>query len=546
MKDQLSMFGPVNLPDTPSVISSLAAGSGVTRSGKRAGQTIGPSTLAAAPVHPSLRRAKARGLMTLVTSGLYGIPSSASAGLQSSLENNLQRQLDSAGSTLFVETWKRRATPLRRRYWEHTASARRTSGGDCTSLPTPTTHDVTTRGNSEADNHYYPHDLSNAAMLAATSTPQAADASGGGQAKRALRSQRENGVAQSANLNDYAMLAAVPTPMAGSPATETYNAAGNTDYSRRIVELAMVRTPSTSDAERGAHPNPDAKAGQHSLVTEVKLSSVPTPDCNPDLPNSSTNRGSDYGGERRRLTLCGLGPVAQLTTVATPRAEDSESPGRHRGNADGLCSQTQLSAVPTPNTRDFKSASASAEFLAEQQAQVRGQNLSVDVQLSTVATPKASDGDGGRTVKTPGGNSHLQIEARLSTVATPTCPAPHDSDQTAGRSRPRNGYGQDPSIQASLCVPGAAQGGSTPSTPSPQPLQEQPAVSGLTATGGTEPTKSSGQLNPEYSLWLQGIPVEWVSFGSLATASASRSRSSSLKPTLKPEPASKPKKAGKV
>ena len=360
--------------------------------------------------------------MTLVTSGLYGIPSSASAGLQSSLENNLQRQLDSAGSTLFVETWKRRATPLRRRYWEHTASARRTSGGDCTSLPTPTTHDVTTRGNSEADNHYYPHDLSNAAMLAATSTPQAADASGGGQAKRALRSQRENGVAQSANLNDYAMLAAVPTPMAGSPATETYNAAGNTDYSRRIVELAMVRTPSTSDAERGAHPNPDAKAGQHSLVTEVKLSSVPTPDCNPDLPNSSTNRGSDYGGERRRLTLCGLGPVAQLTTVATPRAEDSESPGRHRGNADGLCSQTQLSAVPTPNTRDFKSASASAEFLAEQQAQVRGQNLSVDVQLSTVATPKASDGDGGRTVKTPGGKLSLTDRSETEHSGDPHLP----------------------------------------------------------------------------------------------------------------------------
>ena len=45
--------------------------------------------------------------------------------------------LDSAGSTLFVEKWKRRVTPLRRPYWEHTAQGLRTSDSDCGSWRSP-------------------------------------------------------------------------------------------------------------------------------------------------------------------------------------------------------------------------------------------------------------------------------------------------------------------------------------------------------------------------------------------------------------------------
>lgn len=365
MKDQLSMFGAASLPDTPNATSLPAAASGPTRSGKQAGRMTDPSIPEAAPAHPSLKRAKDWGLMMIVTSGLSGIPSSASAVLQSSLESSLMRRLDSAGSTLFAETWKRRVTPLRRRYWEHTASVPRIGDSGFTSVPTPTSQD---------------HKSDGPKVLARIGTDQMRDTDQG--------------------LRNFAQLATVPTPMAGSPATEAYNAAGNSDYSRRIVELAALPTPNAMEG------------GQNS-------------------------RGGSRIGE---LLKGGI--------------------------------------------------------------------------------------------------------VKLATVATPTCPAPHDSDQTAGRSRPRDGYGQDLSIQASLCVPGAAWDGSTPSKPSPQPSQEQPEVSGQTATGGAEPTKSTGQLNPEYSLWLNGIPVEWVSFGSLATQSVSRSRSRSSAVTSKPGPALKPKKAG--
>jgi len=47
------------------------------------------------------------------------------------------QRLDTAGSTLFNLTWKRKVTPLGRRYLERAASGRRIAGSDCTSWPTP-------------------------------------------------------------------------------------------------------------------------------------------------------------------------------------------------------------------------------------------------------------------------------------------------------------------------------------------------------------------------------------------------------------------------
>ena len=47
-----------------------------------------------------------------------------------------------------------------------------------------------------------------------------------------------------------AQLAGWSTPMAGSPGTEDYNPAGNTDSSRKTVELASWPTPNTEDCKR--------------------------------------------------------------------------------------------------------------------------------------------------------------------------------------------------------------------------------------------------------------------------------------------------------
>jgi hypothetical protein len=139
MSAQLSMFGQEISADTPNAISSQELESGPTPCASPDGLITDPSGQEAARARHSRQRAKGEGLTTLVTSGRSGIPSSASAALQLSLENRLMMRLDTAGSTLFRLTWKRRSTPLRRPYLERAVSVPRTSARDFISWPTPCT-----------------------------------------------------------------------------------------------------------------------------------------------------------------------------------------------------------------------------------------------------------------------------------------------------------------------------------------------------------------------------------------------------------------------
>lgn len=241
--------------------------------------------------------------MTLVTSGLIGHDSSASADLQRFLESRLMTRLDTAGSTLFKLTWKGRTTPLGRRYLERAASVRRTSGSDCTSSvkgwqtpearnqdgyqvvngkkwprlgaeakmaawPSPQAHDERKRGNTEADHHHFPHDLSNAVEIA----------------------------------------------------TETCNAAGNTDSGRKTVWLASGWNTPTGEDVKTDGPRAMMRWERHLTKGEPLPTSV------------------------QRLR----NQAQALVGWATPRSEDSECVGAHRGIADGLHSQAKLAAWVSP------------------------------------------------------------------------------------------------------------------------------------------------------------------------------------------------------
>jgi hypothetical protein len=131
------MFDRETSPDIVNTISSLALESGVTPCVSPDGPMIDLFGREVARVPVSQRPGKGQGLMTLVTSGLIGRDSSASADLQRSLESRLMTRLDTAGSTLFKLTWKGRTTPLGRRYLERAASGRRTSASGFTSWLTP-------------------------------------------------------------------------------------------------------------------------------------------------------------------------------------------------------------------------------------------------------------------------------------------------------------------------------------------------------------------------------------------------------------------------
>ena len=190
--------GPAISGATINATFSLGSADGLTRSPSPDGTDLfGQAVVRASRSAPQESKAAA---MTSDIYGLHGFGSSASVALTLSLANKLRARLGSGGSTEYSQTWRRKVTPRGRRYWAHTASARRTDDNGCIGWPTPNV------------------------------------ATGGGyinQEKAAARMASGHQI----NLRDAVLMAGWPTPMAGSPATENYNAAGNTDSSRKTVAL---------------------------------------------------------------------------------------------------------------------------------------------------------------------------------------------------------------------------------------------------------------------------------------------------------------------
>lgn len=146
MTDPSPRYLQPTLWDTPNATSSPASAGGPLPSASPGGPMTGPSGPEAAPASRSVPPGKAKVAPTLATSGPSGSASSASAALSQSLGNRLRQRLGTAGSTLFRQTWKAKATPSGRWCWAHTASAPRTGDSGCGSWPTPIQNDSEKRG----------------------------------------------------------------------------------------------------------------------------------------------------------------------------------------------------------------------------------------------------------------------------------------------------------------------------------------------------------------------------------------------------------------
>jgi hypothetical protein len=86
--------------------------------------------------------------------------------------------------------------------------------------------------------------------------------------REALKAKYGNGNGFGLTLGQASSLAGWPTPMAGSPETEDYNPAGNTDSSRKTVALVSGPPPSGSPALTG-------KRGQLSPYFSLYLMGYP-------------------------------------------------------------------------------------------------------------------------------------------------------------------------------------------------------------------------------------------------------------------------------
>ena len=210
-----------------------------------------------APVNLSPTQAKERGLLTSGTYGRTGTGSSNSANLTLFLASRLKALTHVSGSTLFKMTWKDAALPSGRSLPLLRATARRTSD------------------------------------IARILWPTAADASGGGQAKRGLPEARHG-----SNLNDFALLAAWPTT-------------------------------TTRDHKDGAEcPNVDLNA---LLGRQVWLSSWPSPTVGnatgSQMAKDASATGKRANGGKATVSLNAVAKVAHWPTTTTSDAASSGAMG---------------------------------------------------------------------------------------------------------------------------------------------------------------------------------------------------------------------------
>lgn len=253
----LSTCGPASSPDTTSATSSPALADGRSPSDSPAGQMTDLFGQALAPASPSAPPARARRPMTNATCGLAGFLSSPSGALQSSLESRLRRQLDGAGSMLFSLTWKQKATPAGRPYFQLAASGLRTSGPGPGSWP----------------------------------TTKANDGVRGGQAKRAG--------GRRSNLLDTVMIASWPTPVVPNGGRTTNTTKKRADgKTGQVVLDALVRTVMSPWPTATSRDWKSSASNQHGInarpLNEVaRLASWGTPRVTANGNHGSPKRATD-------------------------------------------------------------------------------------------------------------------------------------------------------------------------------------------------------------------------------------------------------------
>lgn len=252
------------------------------------GRSLGAGTLTpcSQDIHV-LRSALRESASGTKTPGTYG-PTSAGSSASYSPDGAFSRMLPGtfpSGSTPCCETYEKWATRLRLAYSRRSKQARRMKGNGCSLWPTVISQDAKQSGHA---------------------------ATGTGQAEKLAFA-----------------VATWPTPMAGTPAQNGNNAAGNKDFTRRAEELAA-----------GLWKTPDVPNGGRSM------------------PDGTTETGLTPDG--KKLTV---GLENQTRMWGTPRGSDGEKGGPNMSfGAGGTPLPTMAAHWPTPASRDQKGENGAAHM----------------------------------------------------------------------------------------------------------------------------------------------------------------------------------------
>lgn len=174
------------------------------------------------------------------------------------------------------------------------------------------------------------------------------------------------------------------------------------------------------------------------------------------------------------------GHAESLESWERRKAQEYEKyPGKGLGSGS-LEVIAQMTSWPTPGAKDGDKSVRTAEGAAKEADRKGWNNDLCTAALSSWATPAARDWKGATHEKWGANARPLNEQAALASWATPTA---RDHQRGVKPPRPWN---------------------------TGVPLSQQVADLGQTSNGSPAATGGAGQLNPAFSLWLMGYPIEWA------------------------------------
>ena len=256
------------------------------------------------------------------------------------------------------------------------------------------------------------------------------------------------------------------------------------------------RTPATSDAGRGELK----KINPRSRISLATQAGWPAP-----MAGTPARKGNNAAGnnDSSRKT------VGLVSGWSTPRGADkghsTGNPDRAENHKSRLEDQVYLSGWATPAARDHRSESATKEFQKERMEHPRGKPLSWEALTVGGTTPQAHDSKG------------LPNAARLSRNGTTHgCRNLNDEVVLSGWASPRASDAK----KHVRTLEGALQ-----------EVERKGSNNDLGTTASLSPVETESgdpyRLNPAFSRWLMGFPVEWDACAPTGMPSSRKSQPSS-------------------